>query len=101
MNMRMAKYEIRRRWLNLVDFFKRPRCHVFGCVIMNEYHACERCGIMLYDGFIDQPLILPILHLKWRIKEMILGKRCFGCGKRIPKEEDYCSEECFEKNLPF
>jgi hypothetical protein len=97
----MAKYEIRRRWLNLVDFFSRPKCHILGCSIMNEYHACERCGIMLYDGFIDQPLILPILHLKWRILELIKGRRCPECGKKIHRDQDYCSDECFEKGLPF
>jgi hypothetical protein len=94
-------YKINMIMNRVKDFFTRPRCHLFGCVMMDEYHACERCGIMLYDGFIDQPLILPILNLKWRIVELIKGRRCPECGKKIRKDQDYCSEECFEKGLPF
>ena len=82
-------------------------CLLFGCVCAEDYPACERCGYHLYGGFVEDGKFYPLQRRWWKLKGVVLSLRrscCVECGKRLPgkdRNNHFCSDECFYKNLPF
>lgn len=84
----------------------RPRCWLLGCYLGEHGHCCERCGVDVYENFIQYGKLDPLIRLYWRAYRAIrhLGPRkCDCCGKtfRSFRPERVCSDECYEQWLPF
>ena len=84
----------------------RIRCVLWGCWC-DQNSSCPKCGAALYDADYIQ-----IGKLEW-IRKVVgffrgiyrfANRRCEVCGKKIRfnRHDDYtCSDECFDKWLPF
>lgn len=101
-SLRVRHRLLRRRlwWL-----FADPRCLLFGCADRLELNGhCGRCGAHPLDdgGAFCERATLP--RLWWRSRELVVGKRCQQCGRRLPRRpyaHDFCSDACFSAWLPF
>jgi len=83
---------------------KRPRCELFGCVCAEDYPACHRCGADLYEDFIQEGRLEFLFRAYWRAQKFVwrvTGKKCEVCQRRFWGRGRVCSDECFEKWLPF
>jgi hypothetical protein len=86
----------------------RIRCKLIGCDTGNDC-ICWRCGDHLYYTAVQRGLLWPIqwrLERLKRISHKLRHAGCEECGKPIPlrrrlKDEYLCSQECWEKHLPF
>lgn len=83
-------------------------CWWFGCETKNS-PDCFRCNEDLYNGdFIQSGFyytkLLPFWH---RFKYLFVSQKCDVCGKKLSFKRKYnphencCSDECFDKWLPF
>lgn len=87
----------------------RLRCRLLGCT-SGEFNECHRCGHQVYDpDYVEAGWLEPVFRWWWRVRRWFSTKRwyCTQCGKRLPwrrqncVSEEFCSDECFSKWLPF
>lgn len=83
----------------------RIRCHLWGCC-QGEFGECERCGADAYSQ--DFRESGPLDTLCWRLRRLwrlLTWPRCTKCDRLLlPWRHDgrgFCSEECFQRWIPF
>jgi hypothetical protein len=83
------------------------RCRALGCAACDEdpYHQCLRCGIPAgADGWRDG-WYWWFRRWLWEIRFSFHG-RCHECDRSLwpwsrRVKDWFCSESCFENNIPF
>ncbi len=81
----------------------RLRCRLLGCAV--EGPCCHYCGEHLYNGDLQQGLIVPITDRISALRRKI--PHCGQCGKLLPirkskrYSDEWCSEQCRDEWLPF
>lgn len=82
----------------------RVRCKLFGCFLADDAPCCERCGTDLYEGFLERGWLSPLLERVASLRSWSLP-RCSTCGRlllfRKVVSEEFCSNECWRRWLPF
>lgn len=109
--MRFAYLQWRiKDWLGRqIPDLSRPVCDLFGCTLNEQGCACERCGADYYWSFYDFGRLEPILSRYWAFKlwlrELLVGRKCEVCGKRISafkgRHAFTCSDKCADEWIPF
>jgi hypothetical protein len=93
---------------------KRIWCSLFGCIMAEDYPACERCGEGLYYGYYDTGKLwwFQSRYWLWKSHCRAIFRAAFGplpkcnvCGKTMrrwtDRNESCCSEECYFADVPF
>lgn len=92
---------------------KRFRCRLVGCCEHEQAPACFRCGTCIYDpDYVEygrawlSPVRNLLASLRYWVGRRVMVQRCCSCGKRLwpwshRVHGDHCTEECFDKWIPF
>jgi len=83
----------------------RLRCYLFGCWC-DQNSSCPKCGAALYDAdFIQKGKLDWVHRLRFIVADNValVHRRCDVCGKRIwfTRWSPCCSEDCYDKYIPF
>ena len=82
--------------------WKRWRCDFFGCDLSGV--VCRRCGADPYFGAYPWGRLEPLFVLARRIGELMGGRRCDNCRRRLWPWRFYggytCSRRCYDE-IPF
>ncbi len=86
---------------------KRVTCRLLGCVAADNYPGCARCEAGIYDiEFVQIGRLDFAFRWYWaarRFVQRFTGRKCDVCYRRYWRGRDQwvCSDECFDKWLPF
>jgi hypothetical protein len=84
----------------------RISCVLWGCWC-DENNACPKCGSALYydADFVQIGKLQWLFEVRdfFRGKYSLVTRRCDVCRKRMwwTRHDPCCSDECFDKWIPF
>lgn len=84
----------------------RLKCLFWGCATSEDVPECRRCGVYIYDDFIEHGKLEWLNRVRWRLVgffRLFMRKTCDECGRKFwfGYATNLCSEACHDEWLPF